>query len=148
MFIPSWPAPIFVAIQLTHVYFKYSTCQWFSWEKLGHCVLLWIQTFCHRLIAVKKNLLIHLWFYWVYVLLKKHCCHSLREVLFCMCMWLKLKCCFMSTETVGLLGTGAQDSHLNFHTVPELYIYICGFILFYFMCAFISFHSSLSILFL
>ena len=33
---------------------------------------------------------------------------------------LKLKCCFMSTETVGLLGTGAQDGHLDFHTAPEL----------------------------
>ena len=30
-----------------------------------------------------------------------------------------LKCCFTSTETVGLLGTGAQDGHLDFHTVPE-----------------------------
>ena len=26
----------------------------------------------------------------------------------------------MSTETVGLLGTGAQDVHLDFHTAPEL----------------------------
>ena len=25
----------------------------------------------------------------------------------------------MSTETVGLLGTGAQDGHLDFHTAPE-----------------------------
>ena len=31
-----------------------------------------------------------------------------------------LKCCFTSTETVGLSGTGAQDSHLDFHTAPEL----------------------------
>ena len=30
-----------------------------------------------------------------------------------------LKCCFTSTETVGLLGTGAQDVHLDFHTAPE-----------------------------
>ena len=30
-------------------------------------------------------------------------------------------CCFTSTETVGLLGTGAQDGHLDFHTAPELY---------------------------
>ena len=30
------------------------------------------------------------------------------------------KCCFMSTETTGLLGTGAQDGHLDFHTAPEL----------------------------
>ena len=26
----------------------------------------------------------------------------------------------MSTETIGLLGTGAQDIHLEFHTAPEL----------------------------
>ena len=31
---------------------------------------------------------------------------------------LTLKCCFTSTETIGLLGTGAQDSHLDFHTAP------------------------------
>ena len=35
---------------------------------------------------------------------------------------LLLKCCFTSTETVGLLRTGAQDVHLDFHTAPEL----CG----------------------
>ena len=29
------------------------------------------------------------------------------------------ECCFTSTETVGLLGTGAQDVHLDFHTAPE-----------------------------
>ena len=34
------------------------------------------------------------------------------------CSW--LKCCFTSTETVGLLETGAQDGHLDFHTAPEL----------------------------
>ena len=28
--------------------------------------------------------------------------------------------CFMSTETVGLLGTGDQDGHLDFHTASEL----------------------------
>ena len=28
--------------------------------------------------------------------------------------------CFTSTETIGLLGTGAQDGHLDFHTAPEL----------------------------
>ena len=33
---------------------------------------------------------------------------------------LLLKCCFTSTETVDLLGTGAQDSHLDFHTAPEV----------------------------
>ena len=33
---------------------------------------------------------------------------------------LLLKCCFTSTETVDLLGTGAQDDHLDFHTAPEL----------------------------
>ena len=29
---------------------------------------------------------------------------------------LLLKCCFTSTETVGLFGTGAQDVHLDFPT--------------------------------
>ena len=31
------------------------------------------------------------------------------------------KCCFTSTETVGLLGTGAQDVHLDFHKALELW---------------------------
>ena len=36
-------------------------------------------------------------------------------------LWLGLvECCFTSTETVGLLGTGSQDGHLDFHTGPEL----------------------------
>ena len=30
------------------------------------------------------------------------------------------ECCFTPTETVGLLGTAAQDDHLDFHTAPEL----------------------------
>ena len=30
----------------------------------------------------------------------------------------------MSTETVGLLGMGAQDSHLDFHTAPELFSFM------------------------
>ena len=34
---------------------------------------------------------------------------------------LLLKCCFTSTETVGLLGTGTQDVHLDLHTAPELW---------------------------
>ena len=33
-----------------------------------------------------------------------------------------LKCCFMSTETGGLLGTGAQDVHFDFHTAPDLWV--------------------------
>jgi len=33
--------------------------------------------------------------------------------------WL-VECCFTSTETVGLLGTGAQDGHLDFYTAPGL----------------------------
>ena len=32
-----------------------------------------------------------------------------------------LKCCFTSTETVGLLGTRVQDVHLDFYTAPELW---------------------------
>ena len=31
-----------------------------------------------------------------------------------------LKCCFTSTETVGLLGTGARDVHLDCHTATKL----------------------------
>ena len=34
--------------------------------------------------------------------------------------WLA-ECCCTSTETAGLLGTGAQDGHLDFHTAPELW---------------------------
>ena len=33
-------------------------------------------------------------------------------------IWLKR--CFTLSETVGLLETGAQDGHLDFHTAPEL----------------------------
>ena len=33
-----------------------------------------------------------------------------------------LKCCFTSSETVGLLETGAQDVHLDFHTAPGRYV--------------------------
>ena len=42
-------------------------------------------------------------------------------------VWLKaakcelVECCFTSTETVGLLRTGAHDGHLDFHTAPELW---------------------------
>ena len=43
------------------------------------------------------------------------CMRSAVEVQCCL-----VECCFTSTETVGLLGTGAQDVHLNFHTAPEL----------------------------
>ena len=32
----------------------------------------------------------------------------------------RLKSCFTSAETVGLLATGAQDVHLDFHTAPQL----------------------------
>ena len=38
-----------------------------------------------------------------------------------------LKCYFTSTETVGLLGTGAQDVHLDFHTAPEFCEYFLSF---------------------
>ena len=41
-----------------------------------------------------------------------------------MVMIMKLKCRFASTETVGLLGTAAQDGHLDFHTAPELWMMI------------------------
>ena len=29
------------------------------------------------------------------------------------------ECCFTCTKTVGLLGTGTQDGHLDLHTAPE-----------------------------
>ena len=39
------------------------------------------------------------------------------------CQWtlpsVVVESCFTSTETVGLLGTGAQDGHLDFHTASE-----------------------------
>ena len=37
-------------------------------------------------------------------------------------MCIRDRSCFTSTETVGLLRTGAQDGHLDFHTAPELCI--------------------------
>ena len=40
------------------------------------------------------------------------------SVCVCVCVWVGgvlIKCCFTSTETVGLFGTGAQDGHLDFH---------------------------------
>ena len=37
-----------------------------------------------------------------------------------------VECSFTSTETVGFLGTGAQDGHLDFHTAPELCSYAHG----------------------
>ena len=43
-----------------------------------------------------------------------------RQQVKCLLALTWLKCCFMSTETVGLLVTGAQDVHLDFHTAPEL----------------------------
>ena len=33
--------------------------------------------------------------------------------------WLVVDVLLMFTETVGLLRTGAQDGHLDFHTAPE-----------------------------
>ena len=41
-------------------------------------------------------------------------------VLLLLLLLLLLKYCFTSTKTVGLLGTGAQDDHLAFHTAPGL----------------------------
>ena len=43
-----------------------------------------------------------------------------------LCETVLLECCFTSTETVGLLRTGAQDSHLDFHTAPEPCETVCG----------------------
>ena len=57
--------------------------------------------------------------------------HARGLALFCFCFLLLfvclfcfgfvlVGCCFTSTETVGLLGTGTQNGHLDFHTAPEL----------------------------
>ena len=35
-------------------------------------------------------------------------------------LYFQIQCCLTSTETIGLLGTGAQDGRLDFHTAPEL----------------------------
>ena len=45
---------------------------------------------------------------------------SLKVIMVSVEVKLELKCCFTSKEIVGLLGTGAQDVHLDFHTAPEL----------------------------
>ena len=43
-----------------------------------------------------------------------------------------VECCFTSTETVVVLGTGAQDGHLDFHTAPasfespSMFLYVHG----------------------
>ena len=37
-----------------------------------------------------------------------------------MAFFVCFECCFTSTKTVCLLGTGAQDGHLDFHTAAEL----------------------------
>ena len=44
---------------------------------------------------------------------------STNEDISILYIWLG-EVCFTSTETVGLLGTGAQDVHLDFHTAPGL----------------------------
>ena len=54
--------------------------------------------------------------YWIVLTLIAN--WSLRGSPWSLC--LTVECCFSATETVGLLGTGAQDVHLDFHTVPEL----------------------------
>ena len=38
------------------------------------------------------------------------CCLTARPQL--------VECCLTSTETVGLLGTGAQNGHLELHSLP------------------------------
>ena len=55
-----------------------------------------------------------------------------------------VECCFTSTETVGLLGTGAQDSHPDFHTASELCLWDMhkvswySFLIFASFCLFVS----------
>ena len=48
------------------------------------------------------------------------CLPAFLPVCLSLCLLWLVECCFTSTETVGLLGTGAQDGHFDFHTAPEL----------------------------
>ena len=56
-------------------------------------------------IAAKPNLLLCHW--------RGSCQDTARKEL--------VECCFTSTETIGSLGTGALDGHLDSHTAPELW---------------------------
>ena len=47
------------------------------------------------------------------------CCQQVVSFVFVR-IYESLECCFTSTETVGLLGTGARGGHLDLHTAPEL----------------------------
>ena len=47
------------------------------------------------------------------------CCQKVVSFVFVR-IYEMFECCFTSTETVGLLGTGARDGHLDLHTAPEL----------------------------
>ena len=48
------------------------------------------------------------------------CCQQVVSFVFVLIYEL-FERCFTSTETVGLLGTGAKDVHLDLHTAPELW---------------------------
>ena len=57
--------------------------------------------------------------HWVSISTDKQACVESCAKQLCMTVWWInrfswLKCCFTSTETVGLFGTGAQDVHLDF----------------------------------
>ena len=52
-----------------------------------------------------------------------------------------VECCFTSTETVGLSGTGVQDGHLDFHTAPEFCCY--EMIIGYSMCSFLPYGTGI-----
>ena len=47
--------------------------------------------------------------------------YAVCQCTFYSCLW--IQCCFMSTETIRLIRDwGAQDSHLDFRTAPELWM--------------------------
>ena len=51
-----------------------------------------------------------------------------------------VECCFTSTETVDVLGTGAQNGHLDLHTAPE--VWTTPFSVFFSHSRSISVHTS------
>ena len=122
-------------------------------KTLKRCCLLWIAIHGNVLtVLVATSLLslsLSLYIYiflslLVYILTAKSDPLVLTSVIAELCYiseWVKF--CFTSTETVGLLGTGAQDSHLDFHTAPEL-CYVLYYVLFSYILLFLwTVNSSL-----
>ena len=81
----------------------------------------WVLLYIH--IAFVSNTAHHFQLFWLSVALRP----QKPKAYYCFCVehsssfsTFLIECCFTSTETEGLLGTGAQDGHLDFNTPPEL----------------------------